>query len=135
MRTLLSLMLAGLVALTTAHAQGKGGDAGVLGTWTGPASCKHGDGETFTMTISRNDRGELVGTMDWALVSSDGRRGPGMPLTTLTVEGSSLTATAKRDQRTARLGATIEGDTISGTWTTTGSDDVWTFKGKRQPTR
>lgn len=135
MRTLLSLMLIGLVTLTSAHAQGKAGEADVLGTWSGPAACKHGDGETFTMTISRNERGELVGTMDWALARSDGRRGPGLPLTTLTVEGSSLVATARRDQRTARLDAKIDGDTIAGSWTTTGSDDVWTFKGKRQPTR
>lgn len=135
MRTLLSLTLAGLVGLTALQAQGTIADADLLGTWSGPAACRHGDGETFTMTISRDERGQLVGTMDWALVSSDGRRGPGMPLSTLTVEGTSVTATAKRDQRTARLDARIQGGTISGTWTTTGSDDVWTFKGKRQPPR
>ena len=133
MRTLISLAMVAVLGLSSARGQDVQAGTSVVGTWSGPAACKHGDGETFTMTIPRDDRGQLVGTMDWALVGSDGRRGPGIPLTTLTVAGTSLTATAKRDGHEARLDATVNGDTITGKWTTAGVDDVWTFKGKRLP--
>lgn len=135
MRTLLSIALVGLVGLSSVNGQAAPADERVVGTWSGPASCQHGNGETFTMSITRDARGQLTGTMDWALSSSDGRRGPGLPLDTLVVDGSTIAATAKRDRRTARLDAVVDGDTITGTWTTSGADDTWTFKGTRQAPR
>jgi hypothetical protein len=84
------------------------------------------------MSITRDASGTLSGTMDWALVSSDGRKGPAIPFTTLTVDGDTLTATATPDERTAQLEARVEGTTIAGEWWVKDVSDTWTFTGQKQ---
>lgn len=104
-----------------------------LGTWSGPARCQHAGGETFTMVIDRDADGRLRGTMDWARSSSDGRRGPGVPFTTVAVEGNRLRATTTVGARTIRLDAVLDGERVSGSWASDGDDDRWTFEGTRTP--
>lgn len=133
MGTVLVTTILSVGLLASGHVQSDG-DA-VVGTWTGPARCLHANGETFTMAITRDSDGRLRGTMDWARSSSDGRRGPGVPFTTLTVKGATITATLTANGRTARLEATVDGDTIAGGWSTDGDDDRWTFEGQRQVPR
>ena len=59
--------------------------ADVAGTWSGPAACRHGGGETLMLTIERAPDGTLRGSTDWARSTSDGRRGRPVPFTTLVV--------------------------------------------------
>jgi hypothetical protein len=132
MRTLLSLGLATLWTIATPAGQPSAAN-GVLGTWSGPAACLHGDGETFTMVITRDATGAFSATMDWALSRSDGTRGPGAPVTTVKVEDNRVTASHTRGARTIRLNATVKDGVMAGTWATEGDTDVWTFTGKRLP--
>lgn len=104
----------------------------VVGTWRGPAACLHGGGETFTMGLARQPDGAYEGTMDWARSSSDGRHAPGVPFTTVQVDGRTIEATTTVGARTIRLHATIDGDAIEGRWATDGDQDRWTFEGTRQ---
>jgi hypothetical protein len=106
-------------------------DNAIVGTWTAKAGCRHGGGETLTLTITRDAEGRLHGATDWARSSSDGRRGAAVPFTTVTAEGETLVATATANGRTIRLRARVEGDTISGSWLTDGDDDKWEFAGGR----
>ena len=129
---LLGVGCAGNVPFATAHSQGSRPDGRVLGTWTGPVHCLHAGGDTCTMSITRDASGTLTGTMDWALVGSDGRKGPAIPFTSLTVDGDTLTATATADERTAQLEARVEGATITGKWWVKDVSDTWTFTGQKQ---
>jgi hypothetical protein len=133
MRVLLSLGVVTLLAVANLGGHATSVDA-ALGTWSGRASCVHGDGETFTMVISRDTHGALTATMDWALSRSDGARGPGMPVTAVKVDGERVTASLTRGERTIRLDATVRNGVMTGKWATDGDTDVWTFTGKRQPT-
>lgn len=92
MRKLLVVSLLSISALTGIRAQTRTTDERVVGTWTGPARCLRGDRETFTMSIRREVGGKPLGTMDWALASPDGRRGPAIPFTTWTVDGWAVRA-------------------------------------------
>ena len=125
----LLVLVSGLPVL---DARSQSNAAGVTGTWEGPVHCLHGGGDRFTMTIDRTADGKYSGTMDWALATSDGQRGPGRPFTTLLVDGTKITATATAAGRTARLEAVVDGDAISGEWRITGNDDIWTFTGMRR---
>lgn len=107
--------------------------ADVAGTWSGPAECRHGGGETLTLTIERAPDGTLRGSTDWARSTSDGRRGRPVPFTTLVVEDGSIRATTTAQGRTARLAATLDGDILTGGWAIDGDDDKWTFTARRQP--
>lgn len=141
-RLFLAVSLFGICALAVAHGQARPADDRLIGTWTGPMHCLHGDGplpDTFTMSIARDANGKVTGAMDWGLATSDGRKGPLVPFTTLTVDGSTIVATATMDanatpggNQTARLEATVENGTITGTWRVQNVDDVWTFTGKKQ---
>ncbi len=131
MRTFLAASLFGICALAIVQAQARPDDERVLGTWTGPVRCLHGGGDTFTMSITRDGSGRFVGTMDWALANSDGRKGTAIPFTTLTIDGTTITATGTADGQTAQLEATVKGETITGTWRTNGVDDTWTFTGTK----
>jgi hypothetical protein len=105
MRTFLAVSLFGMCALATAQGQAGPADDRVIGTWTGTVHCLHGDGplpDIFTMSIARDSSGKLVGKMDWALSTSDGRRGPQVPFATLTVDGSTIIATATMDANASR---------------------------------
>ena len=86
----------------------------VVGTWTGPARCQHGDGETITLIVTRDSAGKLQGATDWARSTSDGRHGPAVPFTTMTVEAGRIRASTTADGRTARLNAVVRADTIEG---------------------
>ncbi len=130
MRTFLALGLFGVCALAIAHAQPA--DDRVIGTWSGPVHCQHDGGDMFLMSIRRDANGSLAGTMDWARASSDGRRGPDVPFSTLRVDGARITATRVEGNRTARLDAAVEAGTIIGRWTVTGIDETWSFTGTRQ---
>ena len=132
MRTLLVAAICAVCTLGSLEAQSA--DSAVVGTWVASAGCLHGDGETLTLTIARDRDGTLRGTTDWARSSSDGRSGPQEPLTTLSVEGAHISATATTKGRTVRLAATVDGDTIKGSWAADGDSDKWTFAGKRQGT-
>lgn len=120
-----------LVSLATLQAQSPAADA-ALGTWTGPARCLHGDGETLTLVITRGRDGALHGATDWARSSSDGAKAAPIPLTTLTVEGPKVVATYTQGARTIRLDATIKDGTMTGGWASVGDDDRWTFSGRKK---
>ena len=137
MRTLLVAVVFGACALASMAAQPRTNSGEVVGTWTGPARCQHGDGETMTLVITRDAAGKLQGATDWARSTSDGRHGPAVPFTTMTVEGGRISASTTENGRTARLSAIVRGDTVEGSWLIDGGDDRWTFTGKRQlePTR
>jgi len=107
-------------------------DPAVAGTWDGPVHCLHGGGDAFTMTIARDADGRFTGTMDWALATSDGKRAPGRPFTTLSIDGTKIAATAVDGDHKATLDAVVEGRAISGQWRVEGNDDVWTFTGTRR---
>ncbi|HTU99707.1 MAG TPA: hypothetical protein VMF13_04160 [Luteitalea sp.] len=130
MRTLLAGLLLSTLTLTATVAQS--GDDRMVGTWKAAASCRHGDGETLTLQITRDATGALKGATDWARSSSDGKHGPVLPFTTMTVEGNVIKASTTADGRTIRLNATVDGDTIKGGWQIDGGDDPWTFKGRKQ---
>ena len=132
MRASLVGMMLSTLALAAPGAQS--GDERLVGTWKAAASCRHGDGETLTLQITRDASGLLKGATDWARSSSDGKHGPVVPFTTMTVDGNAIKASTTADGRTIRLQATVEGDTIKGGWQIDGGDDPWTFAGKRQPT-
>ena len=131
MRTFIATSLLGFCALVTLHAQPRPADDHVFGTWTGPVECLHGGGDTFAMSITRDASGKVTGTMNWALATSDGRSGPATPFTTLAVDGPTIAATGKVGGRTAHLTATVEDETIKGSWRTDGGD-TWTFTGKKR---
>jgi hypothetical protein len=101
------------------------------GTWTGDVACLHGGGDQVAITITREARGRLVGTSDWGLARSDGRKGPQVPFETLTVNGSSITATGEANGHVATLHATVERDAIRGSWRVAGVEDEWTFVAKK----
>ena len=130
MRTSLAGLLLSTLALASPAAQAP--DDRVMGTWKAAASCRHGDGETLTLQITRDATGALQGATDWARSSSDGRHGPVQPFTTMSVEGNVIKASTTADGRTIRLQATVEGNTITGGWLIDGGDDQWTFKGRKQ---
>lgn len=130
MRTSLVAVVFYVVALASVEAQPA--STNVVGTWTATAGCRHGGGETLTLRITRDADGTWSGATDWARSTSDGRRGRPEPFTTLDVEGSRIMATRTANGRTARLDATVDGDTIKGGWAVDGDDDRWTFAGKRQ---
>lgn len=127
-----SLLGALLSTLTLATPLAQSDDR-LVGTWKAAAACQHGDGETLTLQITRDATGALKGATDWARSSSDGKHGPVLPFTTMTVEDNVIKASTTADGRTIRLQATVEGDTIEGGWLIDGGDDRWTFSGKRQP--
>src|SRR5262249_1125470 len=118
MRTLIALAAMGICSVAFVRAQ-SGVDDAVVGTWTGPVHCLHGSGDRFVMSIARDASGTLVGTMDWALASATGH-GPGVPFTTLRVDGGKITATRTEGDRTAELDAAVENGTIVGRWRVTG---------------
>ena len=132
MRTLLVATVFSVCALASMAAQTNTNSSEVVGTWTGPARCQHGDGETITLIITRDAAGKLQGATDWARSTSDGRHGPAIPFTTMTVEGTRISASTTADGRTTRLSAIVRGDTVEGSWLVDGGDDQWTFSGKRQ---
>jgi hypothetical protein len=131
MRTIILAVVIGLGSLGVAAAEA---DSPVIGAWTATAGCRHGGGETLSLTITRDADGQLRGATNWALSSSDGRPGPVVSFTTVTAKGNTLAATTTANGRTIRLTATIDGDTISGGWLKDGDDDTWTFTGKRLAT-
>jgi len=132
MRTFLVTAVFGVCALASIAAQTHTSTSDVVGTWTGPARCHHGDGETITLIISRDSAGRLHGATDWARSTSDGRHLPAEPFTTMTVEDGRISASTTADGRTVRLSAIVRGDTVEGSWRIDGDDDQWTFVGKRQ---
>jgi hypothetical protein len=81
MRTIILAVVIGLGSLGVSAAQA---DSPVIGGWTAEAGCKHGGGDTLSLTITRDADGQLRGATDWARSSSDGRRGPAVPFTTVT---------------------------------------------------
>lgn len=131
MRTPAAFTLASLLAMATLYAQPPAADA-ALGTWTGPARCIHGDGETLTLVITRDADGVLHGATDWARSGSDGSKAAPVPLTALTVEGPKVVATYTQGARTIRLEATIKDGTMTGGWASVGDDERWTFSGKKK---
>jgi hypothetical protein len=128
MQTIILAVFLGLGSFGVAQTQS---DSAIVGTWTAKAGCRHGGGETLTLTITRDAEGRLHGATDWARSSSDGRRGPAVPFTTVTAKGKTLVATTTANGRTIRLTARVDGDTISGSWLTDGDDDKWEFAGGR----
>ncbi|AMY10012.1 hypothetical protein LuPra_03239 [Luteitalea pratensis] len=132
MRTLLVATVFSVCALVSMDAHPNTNSSDVVGTWTGPARCQHGDGETITLIIKRDSAGKLQGATDWARSTSDGRHGPAMAFTTMTVEGGRISGSTTADGRTARLSAVVRGDTIEGSWQIDEGDDKWTFTGERQ---
>lgn len=104
----------------------------LVGTWRGPAQCTHAGGETLLLTISRDADGTYTGATDWARSGSDGSRGPAVPFSAVEVEGNRIRATATAKGRTARLTATLNGDTLEGGWAIDGDDDRWTFRATRE---
>jgi hypothetical protein len=132
MRTLLMATVFSLSTLASIAAQTSPDRPDVVGTWTGPARCQHGDGETITLVISRDAEGKLQGATDWARSTSDGRHGPAQPFTTMTVEGNRIRASTTEGGRTLHLSATRRGDTVEGHWSIEGGDDRWTFAATRQ---
>ena len=132
MRTLVVATVFSVCAVASMAAQFNTNSSDVVGTWKGPAGCQHGDGETITLIITRDSAGKLQGATDWARSTSDGRHGPPVPFTNLTVEDTHISASTTADGRTARLTAVVRGDTVEGSWLIDGTDDKWTFTGKRQ---
>ena len=132
MRRILVATVFSVCALASMAAQAGSSTSELTGTWTGPARCQHGDGETITLVITRDAAGKLQGATDWARSTSDGRHGPAVPFTTFTVEGERISASTTADGRTARLTASVRGATIEGRWQVDRADDEWTFTAKRQ---
>jgi hypothetical protein len=130
MRTLLLAAVFSTCALGSMA--GQTDSSAMIGTWIGPARCQHGDGETITLVITRDPAGKLQGATDWALSTSDGRHGPPVPFTALTVEGTRISASTTADGRTTRLTAVVRGDAVAGRWVVDGGDDEWTFAGTRR---
>jgi hypothetical protein len=100
---------------------------GFEGTWTGDVACRHGGGDTVTLSIRRDARGRLTGSSDWGLARSDGRKGPQIPFTMLTATAAALSATGDANGAHATLEATLEDSTLKGKWRIVGVDDEWTF--------
>jgi hypothetical protein len=129
MRKIGFLTIGTLMAAAFAFAQTAPND--LQGTWTGEVACLHGGGDSVTISIAPDARGQLTGSSNWGLARSDGRKGPQVPFTQLTVNGPSLTARGDANGHSGTLEAVVRGGTMRGSWRVDGVDDVWTFVARR----
>ena len=88
MRTIMLVTLGALLASVLAAAQ-TSSDL-LEGTWAGEVACLHGGGDAVVISIARDASGRFTGASDWGLARSDGRKGPQVPFTRLTVNGRSV---------------------------------------------
>jgi hypothetical protein len=58
MQTIILAVFLGLGSFGVAQTQS---DSAIVGTWTAKAGCRHGGGETLTLTITRDAEGRLHG--------------------------------------------------------------------------
>ena len=86
-------------------------DERLVGSWRGELEV--GDGVTLTLVfnITQDDAGALAGTMD-----SPDQGAVGIPLTSVSTEGDSVTFSIQAIQGTYIGSLSEEGDQISGTW-------------------
>jgi hypothetical protein len=129
MRTIMLVTLGALLASVLAAAQ-TSSDL-LEGTWAGEVACLHGGSDAVVISIARDASGRFAGASDWGLARSDGRKGPQVPFTRLTVNGRSVTAVGTANDRTGTLEAVVRAGTMRGTWRVDGVDDVWTFVARR----
>jgi hypothetical protein len=129
MRKIGVLTIGTLMAAAFAFAQTAPNE--LQGAWTGEVACMHGGGDSVTISIAPDARGQLTGSSNWGLARSDGRKGPQVPFTRLTVNGRSLTARGSANGHSGTLEAVVRGATMRGRWRIDGVDDVWTFVARR----
>tara|TARA_B100001123_G_scaffold82302_1_gene93846 strand:- start:918 stop:2390 length:1473 start_codon:yes stop_codon:yes gene_type:complete len=83
----------------------------LVGSWRGGLEVGGGASLTIVFNISRNAGGTFTGTMD-----SPDQGAVGIPLTSVNIEGSSVTVSIQAVQGTYTGTLSDEGDRLSGTW-------------------